>query len=135
MCLASFFYKGRNTQFSIIPFCFRDFGLSEGELWNLTIWHQSHIDPGMTKQVMSTKIVNEEGMLFMAHISIDSIWGATPLATMKSRGEVMGKDVIIIPVVEELFELQGSSVFSKLDLKCGYSQMRVHKGDIPNAAF
>nr|GEX94533.1 putative reverse transcriptase domain-containing protein [Tanacetum cinerariifolium] len=41
-----------------------------------------------------------------------------------------------LPRIDDLFDqLQGSSVYSKIDLRSGYHQLRIHEEDIPITAF
>ncbi|GJW00621.1 putative reverse transcriptase domain-containing protein [Tanacetum coccineum] len=55
-----------------------------------------------------------------------SPWGA-PL-TIKNRYP--------LPRIDDLFDsLQGSQYFSKIDLRSGYHQLRVHEDDIPKTSF
>nr|GEX39246.1 reverse transcriptase domain-containing protein [Tanacetum cinerariifolium] len=47
-----------------------------------------------------------------------------------------GKDLLPLPRIDELFnQLQGSSVYSKIDLRSGYHQLRVREEDIQKTAF
>ncbi|GJR88374.1 putative reverse transcriptase domain-containing protein [Tanacetum coccineum] len=74
-------------------------------------------------------------------------WGAPVLFVKKKDGsfrmcidyqelnKLMVKNRYLLPRIDDLFDqLQGSSVYSKIDLRSGYHQLRVHEEDIPKAA-
>ncbi|XP_027158420.1 uncharacterized protein LOC113760043 [Coffea eugenioides] len=78
----------------------------------------------------------------------DSPWGAPVLFVKKKDGslrlcidyrglnEATIKNKYPLPLIDSLFDqLQGSVVFSKLDLRQGYYQLKIKKEDIPKTAF
>ncbi|GJW56228.1 putative reverse transcriptase domain-containing protein, partial [Tanacetum coccineum] len=83
---------------------------------------------------------------FIRHSS--SPWGALNLFVKKKDGsfrmcidyrelnKLTVKNRYPLPRIDDLFDqLQGSSVYSKIDLRSGYHQLRVREGDIPKTAF
>ncbi|GKB08356.1 putative reverse transcriptase domain-containing protein [Tanacetum coccineum] len=77
-----------------------------------------------------------------------SPWGAPILFVKKKDGsfhmcidyhelnKLTVKNRYPFPRIDDLFDqLQGSSVYSKIDLRSGYHQLRVHEEDIPKTAF
>ncbi|GJY70760.1 putative reverse transcriptase domain-containing protein [Tanacetum coccineum] len=77
-----------------------------------------------------------------------SPWGAPVLFVKKKDGsfrmcidywelnKLTIKNRYPLPRIDDLFDqLQGSSVYSKIDLRSGYHQLRVRDEDIPKAAF
>ncbi|GJY14924.1 putative reverse transcriptase domain-containing protein [Tanacetum coccineum] len=77
-----------------------------------------------------------------------SPWGAPVLFVKKKDGsfrmcidyrklnKLTMKNRYPLPRIDDLFDqLQGSSVYSKIDLRSGYHQLRVREEDIPKTAF
>jgi hypothetical protein len=54
----------------------------------------------------------------------------------RSLNEVTIKNKYPLPRIEDLFDqMKGSGVFSKIDLRSGYHQLRIRESDIPKPHF
>jgi hypothetical protein len=54
----------------------------------------------------------------------------------RSLNEVVIKNKYPLPRIEDLFDqMKGASVFSKIDLRSGYHQLKIRESDIPKIAF
>ncbi|GJR54790.1 putative reverse transcriptase domain-containing protein [Tanacetum coccineum] len=88
--------------------------------------------------------LQDKGFIRPSH----SLWGAPVLFVKKKDGsfrmcihyrelnKLTVKNRYPLPRIDELFDqLQGSRYFSKIYLRSGYHQLRVHEDDIPKTAF
>ena len=77
-----------------------------------------------------------------------SPWGAPVLFVKKKDGslrlcidyrqlnKVTIRNQYPLPIIDDLFDqLQGAKVFSKIDLRSGYHQLKVRREDVPKTAF
>jgi hypothetical protein len=75
-------------------------------------------------------------------------WGAPVIFVLKKDGmqrmcmdyhslnEVITKNMYPLPRIDDLFDqLKGACVFSKIDLRSGYYQLKIRASDIPKTAF
>jgi hypothetical protein len=54
----------------------------------------------------------------------------------RSLSDVTVKNKYSLPCIEDLFDqMRGAKVFSKIDLRSGYHQMKIRPSDIPKTAF
>jgi hypothetical protein len=54
----------------------------------------------------------------------------------RSLNDVIMKNKYPLPRIEDLFDqMRGARVFSKIDLRSGYHQMKIRPADIPKMAF
>ena len=54
----------------------------------------------------------------------------------RALNEVTIKNKYPLPMINDLFDqLQGAKVFSKIDRRSGYNQLKIREKDIPKAAF
>nr|GEX68272.1 putative reverse transcriptase domain-containing protein [Tanacetum cinerariifolium] len=99
---------------------------------------------GMKDLLEQLKRMSDKG--FIRHSS--SPWGAPVLFVKKKDGsfrmcidyqelnKLTVKNLYPLPRIYDLFDqLQGASLYSKIDLRSGYHQLRVREEDIPKTAF
>jgi hypothetical protein len=57
-------------------------------------------------------------------------------AEYRSLNDVIMKNEYLLRRIEDLFDqMRGARVFSKIDLRSGYHQMKIRPSDIPKTAF
>ncbi|GKC34701.1 putative reverse transcriptase domain-containing protein [Tanacetum coccineum] len=93
---------------------------------------------------LSEQLLSDKGFIRPS----SSPWGAPVLFVKKKDGsfrmcidyrelnKLTVKNRYPLPRIDDLFDqLQGSSIYSKIDLRSGYHQLRVREQDIPKTAF
>nr|GEY53442.1 hypothetical protein [Tanacetum cinerariifolium] len=69
-------------------------------------------------------------------VFLDDLSGLPPVREIEELNKLTVKNHYPLPRIDDLFDqLQGSQFFSKIDLRSGYHQLRVHEDDIPKTAF
>ncbi|KAL0560205.1 hypothetical protein IC582_000605 [Cucumis melo] len=125
----------REVEFAIelepgtIPISRAPYRMAPAELKELKVQLQELLDKGFIRPSVSP-------------------WGAPVLFVKKKDGsmrlcidyrelnKVTVKNRYPLPKIDDLFDqLQGATVFSKIDLRSGYHQLRIKDGDLPKTAF
>ncbi|KAL0549222.1 hypothetical protein IC582_013703 [Cucumis melo] len=125
----------REVEFAIelepdtVPISRAPYRMAPAELKELKVQLQEFLDNGFIRPSVSP-------------------WGAPVLFVKKKDGsmrlcidyrelnKVTVKNRYPLPRIDDLFDqLQGATVFSKIDLRSGYHQLRIKDGDVPKTAF
>ena len=114
---------------STAPISLPPYRMAPAELKELKAWLQELVDGGFIRPSISP-------------------WGAPVLFVKKKDGtwrlcvdykqlnKVTIHNKYPLPRIDDLFDqLQGAKVFSKIDLRSGYHQLRIRESDVPKTAF
>nr|GEY21382.1 putative reverse transcriptase domain-containing protein [Tanacetum cinerariifolium] len=92
------------------------------------------------RQLMSAKTKEKEQKEIVAvrdfpEVFMEDLFGLPPVQEIEFRIELISRAMPVAKIDDLFDQLQGSQYFSKIDLRSGYHQLRVHEDDIPKTVF